>query len=413
MNITIPFVLRLASFLSVVTGLMTIIGLTIQAQFPDWMFSLLSLDEALGLVFLGFAVRLSRLENHSPFARVVGKTSRVCLIAIGLSGAAGLHLVTWGTAELQTVSHSGFASGICYALVGVILSLKRSLADRRILTWFTLLCCSYLGACWIAIFLGVAGLIEVPLVLAIGWVPAILITVVCLSFAVLAKAPGLAEILAGSEPSAAAARQIFPLAFIVPLLLAVLRQSAESSGYVHPHAGLLLHVLLSVAFMAGLIAWNSSRLSIAHRVKQSVETAYLDSEEKLMKVVAVVNQPVWILGSDGRVHFSNGAARRYERPATESEPESGTDFALGKRQQQELISAAYFGKPLRTVIAHPKNGSTPVDLDITLLTTINSGDDAQTKVLVIACVGSGPATEHGTGTHAARPVVPVGAGARG
>ncbi|MBI2687432.1 MAG: hypothetical protein HYX27_14055 [Acidobacteria bacterium] len=384
MTISIPTILRLASFLSIVLGLTEILALTTRAQFPKGVFSLASPDEALGLIFMGFALRNSRLEDHSGIVRVIVKTSRASLLIIGFSGMAGLHLVPWGSTAFQSEARPTFAAGIGFALISGILIIKRSPVLKKILPYLSYACCSFLGACWVAIVLSLTGLISAPAILAIGWLPAALMTPIALILAVWINAPGLAHVLSGSGPDAATARRLFPLAFIVPLLLAVLRQQAERSEYLHPHAGLLLHVLLSVACMAALVAWNANRMTVAHQIERSVERVYRDGEAQLRELLSYVTQPVWILGPDGGMQYRNSAAAEYFCFPNEQDRLSANKFPLGQRQHEVLVRAALFGRGVAPIRVRHLVSGTDRDLQATLVKTMKGHALSEVKVLVLA-----------------------------
>ena len=89
----LPWLLKVSCFVSIALGLLSLL-----CQFTGQMTVLLrrvlvSPDEALGLIFLGFAVRMSRLEAHRKTIRIIVKTSRVCLLLVGVSAMAGLRLM--------------------------------------------------------------------------------------------------------------------------------------------------------------------------------------------------------------------------------------------------------------------------------------------------------------------------------
>lgn len=124
-------ILRVSCFLAIALGILSLLsvwtGQTGGAIGILWV----SPEEALGLIFVGFAVRMSRLEAHSRSVRAVVQTSRICLIVVGASLTVGGHAV-----------------GICYLAIGLSLVSKQRLPHIRVDAVLTALVCTFLSSCW-------------------------------------------------------------------------------------------------------------------------------------------------------------------------------------------------------------------------------------------------------------------------
>jgi len=381
MKINLTFVVRLASFISIASGVLTLLSHLVFRTRPTgqaWNWVVGSPDEAVGLILLGFAVRLSRLESHSKLVRVVVKTSRAGLLVIGVSQMLGLQVVLLGhTPQALSAETPAFATGLSNVLIGSLLTMQRSRWAGRLSRMLPYLACAWLGACWTSALLGAAGLTAVPAVLAIGWLPAALLTAIAFSLSVSVRTPGLADLLSGTSPGAEAARQMFPFAFAVPLGLAILRQHAENAGYLHPQLGLFLHVFMSVLGLAVLIAWNAYRLNFAHRVHESVETAGREIQKAYDEMLAVIENPAWVLGRDGQVLYENAAAKRFA-PERQSMP----DGPFFDAERRAMVAGAIIGTRKRTATIL-RNGM-PVEIPLVLVKAVHAGSPENTRILVLA-----------------------------
>ena len=353
------WILRVASFVCILFGALSILATAFpQAKLETYILvSGVSLEEAFGFTFLGFAIRLARLENYRVPVRMVVRTSRFCLLAVGSFGLVGISLLRQpGAVDGNgTPVASSFPASLCFLALGGVLFFNESRENPRT-AWAPLaLACTQVACCWIAIFLSAAGLASIPWFLSIGFPSVLLLTLVCAGLTRFHLMPefGGPHLVAGA--AAATARQTLPVAIALPILLAVLRNRAEISGYLQPQLGLLLHVLLSAGAMAFLVGWSTIRLAMADRLRESVEAAFKAKEEQQRQIFRVLAEPVWIFDGGGGVQYSNAAAHRFSRADPGDEPVNIADI-VGAVQLQAMLGSAFFGHPLAVISLKARTG---------------------------------------------------------
>jgi PAS domain-containing protein len=339
--------LRISCFVSITLGILSLLrmwtGLGGAAVGP----ALVSADEALGLIFMGFAVRLSRLEANRRTVRIVGYTSRICLILLGMAALAG-----WRILERNSSWEGGtsVAAGASYLLIGIELILRNSSAGKRVHTALTALACIYIGACWVSGLFAALGVAHVPDIFRMHGAVLAVLTGVCAVLTMAARTPGMLRVLMQNGPEAEAARVLFPLAFAIPVVLAVLRQMAESRGLVQSDLGLLLHVLLSAGSMGLMIVWNANRINVGIRLQETAATAARELETQYRDLFEVLQDPVWIFGAQGQLYFRNDAAREFGTPEGRvSDGGTEAETVLGASQQRSVLSAALLGRQVPQV----------------------------------------------------------------
>ena len=314
--------LRVSCFLAIALGILSLLihwtgqagGILAAILVPP--------EEALGLIFAGFAVRMSRLEAHSRPVRAVVQTSRVCLTVVGASLAAGNH-----------------AAGVGYLLIGLSLLARQLLPGYRADVALNALGCAFLSACWTSLLLSRAAMSPVPSLLRIDLLPLAVLTAIACILSTATRAPGVLRVLAQRGPEAEAARVMFPLAFLIPVALAILRHHAQRRGLLQPDLGLLIHVLMSAGSMFAMIVWNANRIHLSQRIRESNGVAVADLETQYRDIFAVLRDPVWVFTPEGELDYENGAARQLMAHNGER--------GLGAAQQRAAVSAAMLGRAMK------------------------------------------------------------------
>ena len=176
--------------------------------------------------------------------------------------------------------------------IGAILVLRNRLSRSRAGTVLTALVGAYLGSCWVSLVLAWASMVAAPGILRVPFVPLAVLTAICLVLSSATRTPGILQVLAQRGPEAEAARVMFPLAFVIPLALAILRYQAESFGWLQRDLGLLLHVLMSAGSMVTMIVWNANRIQAAKRIRASTDVATEALEVQYRDIFAVLRDPV-------------------------------------------------------------------------------------------------------------------------
>lgn len=351
----LALVLRISCFISIALGILSLLSRWFGHTGLVLRLILVTPEEALGLIFMGFAVRMSRLEAHRPTIRIIVQTSRVCLVLLGAS-LVGL----------------GHAAGACYLAIGLILMMKYRLARNRMDTVLTALICTYLGSCWVSLLLARAAMAPIPAILQVDPAPLLILSAISYVLSSATRAPGMLKVLVQRGPEAEAARVMFPLAFAIPLVLAFLRHQAERLGLLQPDLGLLLHVLLSAGSMAGMIVWNANRIHSAQRIRESTDAVVADMETQYHAIFAVMRDPVWVFSSEGPLEFSNAAAQ---------------ELNLDPAQQRTLLSAAMLDKRMiKQLDVQDRLSGAPRTLAVQYLRVLLTPDGEPGSVVMVAHV---------------------------
>ena len=347
-------ILRVSCFLAIALGILSLLsvwtGQTGGAIAVLWV----SPEEALGLIFIGFAVRMSRLEAHSRSVRAVVQTSRICLIIVGASLIVGGHSV-----------------GICYLAIGLSLVSKQRLPHIRVDAVLTALVCTFLSSCWISLLLSRTAMAPVPSLLRVDLIPLAILTAIAYILSTATRAPGVLKVLAQRGPEAEAARVMFPLAFLIPVLLAILRHQAQS-------AGLLLHVLMSAGSMFAMIVWNANRIHSAQRIRESTGVVVADMDAQYRDIFAVLRDPVWVFSAEGELEYENSAARQFMAANGEA--------GLGAAQQRALLSAAMLGRRVKVLELTDRETSAPRSLAIQYLRVLLTPQGEPGTIILVAHV---------------------------
>jgi PAS domain-containing protein len=337
-----PWTVRIASFLSIGLGVLSLLSLWTGLAAGVLSAVLLPPAQALGLIFLGFAVRMSRLEGDRRPVRVIVQTSRIGLVALGLASIAGTRLLKSVPYPLE--GGGSVAAGVVFLLTGIALMLRNSRVSHRAYVGTTALIATFLAASWLSMLFATLGLAQVPEVLRLNPALLALLTAVASILLAAARTPSVLKFLRQSGPEAEAARLLFPLAFAIPVCLAVLRQVAEGHGLIQTDLGLLLHVLLSSGCMAVMIVWNANRIQSAKQVEEAVDTATRELHAQYFEVFGAMPEPVWVFSSHGHLCYRNDAAREFSPGEGESPAVTDGTAVLGIAQQKALLSAALLGR---------------------------------------------------------------------
>ena len=381
-------ILRLSSFSCVLFGVVSLLVMVVPAEFPAVTAPLVvsSPEVALGLIFMGFAVRLSRLERYKPSVHLVVQASRVCLLSVGVLGMQNLRLFSWAGAKMETLPVAGFAPSLCFVIVaGALFAMGGRYASSRAVTTILTLLTGFVASCWISMFLTAAGVTaRVPL-FSMEILPALLISMVAATMTLSSVSPGIVELLAAGGSTAEAVRQTFPIAISLPVVLAVLRHWAESSGYLHPTLGLHIHVLISAGAMAVSVGWNIYRLGISGKMQESVEAAADELESQYRLLLEGLDEPVWIFDRTGRISFANEAGARFLRPgAGVGEGATITDV-LGVQQSRVVFTEAIFGRQVREVTLHDNQRGRTETRPVCFVHKLKSNLSPEPAVVLVGC----------------------------
>lgn len=370
--------LRILGFVAVALGLISIIISRVDSAPALLRWIAVPEDDGLGLIFAGFAVRMARLELLAWNARVVVRTSRFCLVTLGVFRILGFSVGRWGVAG-ATSETDGFASGVLAVGMGALLMLRDKERTRRIRPALTLAMGAFAGVCWVALLLHQTGMIGKPAILTVPVPVLVLFSSLCYVLVPEVRLPRRWRGVAGRKEAVDAARRLMPLALGIPVVLAVMRHQAERLGWIHPELGLLLHVLFSAGSMGAMIFWNSFRLSADRRVAEAVDQALGDAELHFVESLKAVDNPVWVIGASGELVFQNTAARAFQAPPDDYGPQP-----LGVCQQSAVMSASIFHRRVAAIRMQHRASGQVGSLNLQLLRTITDRNGHPKAVIVIA-----------------------------
>lgn len=267
----------------------------------------------IGLVFVGFLLRLSRWESFNPRITRLSVSLRVGIVGIGalilatrkgwLSRTAIENAWVGGAPETWPSE----AAGIGLMVLGVTVFLKHAghglLGGQLSLGLLSLLSLTgLLGHLYGARGAG-SGLMMEP-------AAALMMLVAALTLLYLQSNRGLLSVVVADSMGGIMARRLLPASILVPIALGWLRMVAEDSGWLSPSVGLLVHVLASIAVMV-VIVWRSATV-LANTSQQKHQTGqqFQDIETSYRNLLDLMYQPVFGYNSDGNVTYMNGAARQ-------------------------------------------------------------------------------------------------------
>lgn len=380
-------ILRLSSFSCVLFGVVSLLVMVVPTEFPAVTAPLVvsSPEVALGLIFMGFGVRLSRLERYKPSVHLVVRASRLCLLAVGLLGMQDVRLFGWTGLKMEALPVAGFAPSLCFVFVACALFVMggRHASSRAVTTILTVLT-GFVASCWISMFLTAAGLTPRIGIFSMEILPAVLITLVAATMTLSSASPGIVELLSAEGSTAEAVRQTFPIAISLPVVLAILRHWAEKSGYLHPSLGLHIHVLLSAGAMAVIVGWNIHRLGMSRKMQESIEAAAEELENQYRLLLESLDEPVWVFDRKGTISFANEAGGRFLRPGIGvGEGASMTDV-LGVQQSRVVFTEAIFGRQVREVTLHDNQRGRTETRPVCFVRKLNSNYMPEPTVVLVA-----------------------------
>ena len=385
-NESVSFV-RISCFFAIALGMLSIMNIWARLDTTAIRVFLVPPEEALGFIFLGFAVRMTRLEAYRSTIRVVVRTSRVCLLVLGASMVLGWRLSDVGAFGFVGSGDAGtsLAVGICYFLMGFYLKARGGQSGGFAYTVLSAVLFTYLGSCWIAQILYLSGLVAVPRILMIRLVSLAILTAGSVALFSLHHKPSLLRRFAHTGPDEETIRSLFPLAFAIPIVLAILRYRAESSGLIVPDVGLLLHVLFSAGAMILMISYSGSRARAARILRESNEAIASLVESQYRDVMQSIQNPVWIFSSEGHLMFRNDAARGLFPPDGEQAASLKAEGAvLGTTQQRVILSSALLGQPVSGLLMRDNTAGSARKLPIRCLRAMHSHNGRPGSIILIA-----------------------------
>lgn len=323
---------------------------------------------AIGLMFVGLSLRLSRWEG---FNQRISRFS--VLLRLGISGVGASILAThrgWFNPGAAGEAWPGDspdgwpseAAGCGLMLLGVTVFLKHAqrhlMGGQIILGFVSLLSLTGLLADLYGATGAGSGLFMEP-----G--PAFLMLLAASTLLYMQSSRGpLGDVVADSM-GGAVARRLLPASILVPIALGWLRMVGEAEGWLNPSFGLLIHVLASIAIMAAIV-WHSAtavaRTSMhGRRVNQQV----LDVESSYQGLLNLIAHPVLAFNSNGDVTYINRAARTLFAVESYDEPALTVAQLLGEHAWEHSLAPHLLGLAASSLKAIPiqREGHAPFHID--------------------------------------------------
>lgn len=314
---------RVASLTAIAVGVLSL--LVSSARVPPVL--RLAPHDALGLLFIGFAIRFSRLADYRTSYRVMLHTCRVSLLLLGAIG-------------LASPDPARFSSGLCFVLAGAILLLRRRYVASVVANRLCSLLTVYIGACWVALVLYLAQIAPVPWPVAMHPLLLVSITAAAIGLSAFTRNPGIVQLLAGQGVENEVARHLFAASLCIPVVVAVLSRVVESAGWLHSGLLVLVQVLVSVGCMIAVSLMQSRRVFQLRRSVDAVSTASHSHEHMYHQILDSLEDPIWIFDRAGHLSFLNSSARSFSTPGA---PAGTWESVLDRGQQHSVLNAALFG----------------------------------------------------------------------
>jgi PAS domain-containing protein len=312
------FMVRLSGLFSLLMGLLifslwVLAPQTLKTDFPTA--AQISPFTALGLMIIGFNIRLLRWETVRVNSARIAKLFRVSILAIGAYGltyyVGAVPAISWriGGLDGRVLPMPSLVASFCFVCFGCIFYL----INRSRVPW--LAHSLSLAAAAVSLSAGIATLYAAPADLPqfhlLTSESPILPILFCISLALLSASAyrGWTAVIVSDTDGGQMARRLLPASILVPVVIGWIRLMAEQAGWVNSGLALTLHVLLSVFSMAMIVWWNAGMLvRTAMRGRQAtinnhdLETAYRQTLEKCREVI-------FALDAHGDLTFLNPAAK--------------------------------------------------------------------------------------------------------
>jgi PAS domain S-box-containing protein len=310
---------RGAGLLGIITGLAALLGWSILPAYvigPVGLVSQIHPNTALGLLLVGFSLRLAQYDRVNPSAHVVCKLLRLSVGLLGLLSLAEIWL-GWNIGISHLIVHDPAAkpgpmppaAALAFFLLGAalaLLSAQRSLPCQILALAVTTITVATLVACSYALLApqAVADSLIMPVTTAL--------LLLILSLGVLHANANRAfmAVVTGDTEGGTMARRLLPASIAIPLVLGLLRLKGQEAGWFGPALGLVLHVVATMLALALIIWWNAAALDRVTSENQRFGYAVKDTRSTMLEILRYMNNAVYAYDLQGRLIFFNTAAER-------------------------------------------------------------------------------------------------------
>ena len=318
-----------------------------------WFISQVHPNAGLGLILVGFSLRLARYESVTSWAHFACKLFRISVGVLGLLSLANIwfHL-NLGIDKIivrdpTTVMPGSMpaAAALCFYLLGCALVL---LSGGR--NWFcqivALMVTTISTAALVAVGYGWIAPQPLPDYLTMPMMTALLLLMLSMGVVSSNAHHTLMTVMTSNNVGGAMARRLLPASLLIPIGLGLLRIKGQDAGWFGPAVGLVLHVVATMLLLALFIWWNATTLDRMSRENGRFEHAVQDARAALMEILGHVSNAAFAHDLRGNLTFFNAAAERlFGIPAVEALHKSVYDVITPQSEEaaRSMLSAQLIG----------------------------------------------------------------------
>ena len=272
-------------------------------------------NAALGLILVGFSLRLARYDRVTPWVHTACKLFRISVGLLGLLSLANIwfHLnlgidkfvVRDPTAVLP--GSMSAAAALCFYLLGcglVLLSAGRNWLCQIVALGVTTISTA-------AVVAGAYGWLApqpLPDYLTMPMMTALLLLMLSIGVVSSNAHHALMAVMTSKGVGGAMARRLLPASILIPIGLGFLRIKGQDAGWFGPPVGLVLHVVATMLLLALFIWWNAQTLDRIARENGRFEYAVQDTRTTLLEILSHVSNAAF--AHDLKVRLSSTTTTR-------------------------------------------------------------------------------------------------------
>jgi PAS domain S-box-containing protein len=271
----------------------------------------MKVNTALALVALGLALRLSIRRAGAPASRALAIGALTVVAATLAEYALGIDL---GIDELlvddpaagAAPGRMSPATGICLVLLGAaVLGL-----EERWPEWIALAVALFAHVALLGYLYGVRDLYAIGPYASIALHTAVALVLLALAILLARARRGLMSIVTSASPGGILARRMLPAAFLLPSVLALVRQWGQDAGYYGTGFGRAILVAANTVVFISLIWWTAAAIARTDRKRSAAEDAVRESEADLAITLESIGDAVIATDEVGRIKRMNAVAER-------------------------------------------------------------------------------------------------------
>jgi hypothetical protein len=269
---------------------------------------------ALGLILVGFSLRLTRFDGTTPWVHTACKIFRISVALLGLLSLAKVWFHLPLDLDTLVVRDTAVTPGsmppavaLCLYLLGcalVLLSARRSLLCQILcLTVITIT-----TAILVASSFAVLTPQMLPAYLTMPAITAVILLILSLGVLNSNVNPSLMNVMTSDSVGGSMARRLLPASLLIPIALGILRLKGQDAGWFGPALGLVLHVVATILLLSAFTWWNAAALDRIAQENTRFEQAAADARTKFLEILDHMDNPTFGHDLQGHFTFLNDAA---------------------------------------------------------------------------------------------------------